>query len=58
MKYLDVLRRHLPAVVLIVVAVLNILIKDGSINLDNAWADSLNIVLGALGVGVHINNSR
>lgn len=53
---LNVLTTHLPAVVIIVVAVLNVLLKDKSIHLTDAWADSVNIVLAAVGVGAHINN--
>lgn len=55
-NYLNVLTTHLPAVVMVVVAVLNVLLADKSIHLTDAWADSLNIVLGSLGVLAHINN--
>lgn len=58
MQKVDLLVRHLPVVALVAVAVLNILLKDGSIALSDAWADSLNVILGAVGVGAHINNHR
>lgn len=55
-KYLNWLTTHLPAIVIIVVAVLNILIKDKSIQITDGWADALNAILGAVGVVAHINN--
>lgn len=56
MKYINALTTHLPAVVIVVVAILNVLLADKSIHLTDAWADSLNIVLGALGILAHVNN--
>lgn len=56
MKYLAFLKKHLPALILVVVAVLNVLIKDKSIRLTDAWSDSLNVILAALGVAAHLNN--
>lgn len=55
-NYLNALTNHLPAVVMVVVAVLNVLLAQKSIHLTDAWADSLNIVLAALGIAGHINN--
>lgn len=57
-KYLNLLVTHLPAIVMVVVAVMNVLVKDNSIQMSDGWADSLNIVLGAVGLGAHINNHR
>lgn len=49
---------HLPAIVLVVVAVLNVLIKDNSLHMSDSWADVLNVLLGAIGVAGHINNHK
>lgn len=57
-KYFKLFVAHLPALVMVVVAVMNVLVKDNSIHMSDGWADSLNVILGAVGVGAHINNHR
>lgn len=53
-----VLVRHLPGLVLAAVAALNVLLGTGDVHLASGTVDTLNVVLGLVGLGGHINNHR
>lgn len=55
-KVLAYLQKHGPAIVIAVVACLNVLYQQGDLHITAHWLTDVNAILAALGIGAHINN--
>jgi hypothetical protein len=56
MKYLSTLKVHGVVILLVLVAVVNVLVTQKVLHFSGATTNVINVVLGALGVGVHVTN--
>jgi hypothetical protein len=50
------IKNHGVVVLLVVVAALNVLVQQKVLHLSGGLTDTLNVFLGALGIGVHVSN--